>query len=48
MLETLMQLIISVLIKYDELLKNSTKFGKKLKIALKMNFSVNLYTMENI
>ena len=39
----------SFLIKNDELLeKNTTKFGKKLKLVTKKNLIVNQYTMKNI
>ena len=38
----------SFLIKDDELLKNTIKFGKELRIVSKKNLIVNQYTMKNI
>ena len=37
----------SFLIKHDELLENTMKFGEKVKIVSKKNLVVNQYTMKN-
>ena len=39
---------ISFLIKINELIENTTKFGKTFKIVSKENLIVNQYTMKNI